>query len=62
MNIGSSIRRRRQELRLTQEDLAFRLRIRQAQISAIERGKHNPSLALLERIAEALDTEPRELV
>ena len=41
---------------LTQKELSERTGITQADISRIENGTRNPSLALLKRLAEALDS------
>lgn len=42
---------------MTQKELSKRSGITQADISRLERGNRNPSLALLKRLAEAMDTE-----
>jgi XRE family transcriptional regulator, regulator of sulfur utilization len=43
--------------RLSQEKLALAAGISQAQVSAIERGKGNPTIASLQRIADVLGVE-----
>jgi signal transduction histidine kinase/transcriptional regulator with XRE-family HTH domain len=54
--LGSTIRDRRLELALTQEQLAERLGWSQERISILERGKYGlPSLPLLAHLAEALE-------
>lgn len=60
--VGSNVRKRRQLAGLTQEQLAFAAEIDLTYIGGIERGKRNPSVLVLARIAEALDTEPAELL
>lgn len=54
MSIGSRIRKRRQELELTQQDLAKALGITSQHISAIEQDKRTPSLSSLGRLSEEL--------
>jgi len=62
VKIGSRIRTRRASLRVTQEDLAFRVDLSPTYLSQLEAGKRNPSLAALYRIAVALQMELAELV
>ena len=47
----------RQEEQLTQKELAEKTGIYQAEISKLERGMGNPSLATLKRLAEGLNRE-----
>jgi DNA-binding XRE family transcriptional regulator len=47
----------RRKKNLTQEQLAKLTGAKQSSIARVESGKHNPSLRLLEKIAEALDAE-----
>jgi transcriptional regulator with XRE-family HTH domain len=47
----------RRKKNLTQEQLAKLTGAKQSSIARIESGRHNPSLRILEKIAEALDTE-----
>ena len=47
----------RRKKNLTQEQLAELTGAKQSSIARIESGRHNQSLRLLEKIAEALDTE-----
>ena len=54
MSIGDRIKHRRQELELTQLQLARVLGITSQHISAIEQDKRAPSLAALSRLAEEL--------
>jgi len=54
MSIGKRIRKRRQELKLTQEDLARALGLTPQHISGIEQDKRSPSLASLAKLAEEL--------
>ena len=61
--VGQNMRRRRQELRLTQEELAERLEaINHPYLSEIENGKRAVTLATVARIAEALEVTPSYLL
>jgi transcriptional regulator with XRE-family HTH domain len=53
-SFGYAVRVRREELRLTQEDLAERARIHRTYLSDIERGTRNVSLLNISRLAAAL--------
>ena len=54
MSIGKRIRKRRQELKLTQGDLARALGLTPQHISGVEQDKRSPSLASLAKLAEEL--------
>jgi transcriptional regulator with XRE-family HTH domain len=54
-NFRQNVRKRRQELRLTQQQVAERLGVTGAYISEVEAGKRTPSLETVERLATALD-------
>ena len=47
----------REELQITQKDLAERTGIRQSNISRLERGNYNPSVEFLRKIAKGLGKE-----
>jgi transcriptional regulator with XRE-family HTH domain len=51
---GDAVRGRREELGLTQEDLADRAGIHRTYLSDVERGSRNVSLVNIERLAAAL--------
>jgi transcriptional regulator with XRE-family HTH domain len=51
---GKNVRRVRQQKGLTQEKLAFDAEIDLTYVGGIERGKRNPSLLVMARIADAL--------
>ncbi|MCG8360660.1 MAG: helix-turn-helix transcriptional regulator [Kiloniellales bacterium] len=55
--IGSSLRKRRRGLRLTQQDLASRTNLRQATISQLESGESGSQLRTLIDVMAALDLE-----
>lgn len=52
--VGKNVRRIRQQRRMTQEKLAFEADLDLTYIGGIERGRRNPSLLAMARIAEAL--------
>lgn len=58
---GDGVRLRREELGLTQEDLAERSGIHRTYVSDVERGTRNLSLVNIERIAEALKLSMSQL-
>lgn len=60
--VGGNVRRRRIAAGLTQEQLAFEAQIDLTYVGGIERGKRNPSVLVLARIAEALGIEPAKLL
>ena len=51
---GRAIRRRREAAGISQEDLAYEAGVHRTYVSLLERGKANPSLAVIERLAIAL--------
>lgn len=59
---GQNVRKRRKELRLTQEALAEKTKIPQPYISAVESGKRCPNLSTVAQIAEALGIPPSHLL
>jgi transcriptional regulator with XRE-family HTH domain len=52
--VGKNVGRLRRQRGLTQEELAFRAKIDLTYMGGIERGKRNPSLLVMARIAKAL--------
>lgn len=58
---GDAVRTRREELGLTQEDLADKAGIHRTYVSDIERGSRNVSLVNIERLAGALSVKMSEL-
>ncbi len=59
--LGRRIRALRKSQKLTQEELASRGSINYKYLGAIERGEENPSLSILEKIADGLGIEIEEL-
>jgi transcriptional regulator with XRE-family HTH domain len=60
--VGKNVRRIRQQRGMTQEKLAFEAEIDLTYVGGIERGKRNPSLLVLARIAQALSTPLAKLL
>ena len=58
---GFAVKLRREELELTQEDLAEKARIHRTYLSDVERGTRNLSLINIERLAAALSLHISEL-
>jgi len=58
---GDAVRSRREELGLTQEELAERARIHRTYLSDVERGSRNLSLINIERLSEGLALSLPEL-
>ncbi len=58
---GFAVRVRREELGLTQEDLADKAGIHRTYVSDIERGSRNVSIINIERLALALELRLSEL-
>ncbi len=54
LSLGQRIRKKRQVLEITQQDLAQAIGMTPQHISAIEQDKWSPSLAVLPKLAEAL--------
>jgi transcriptional regulator with XRE-family HTH domain len=60
--LGLAVKARRQELRLTQEQLAHETGLHQRWISNVETGKRNPSYSSLRRLASGLQLATSELI
>jgi transcriptional regulator with XRE-family HTH domain len=60
--LGKAIRQRREELGLTQEQLAEKADLHWTFVSGVERGVRNISVVNLYHIAVALKTRVRDLV
>lgn len=59
---GANVRRLRKARGLTQEQLAFEAEIDLTYQGGIERGKRNPSLLVMARLAEALSVKLTDLL
>ena len=60
--VGLNLQKLRRERGLSQEELADRANIHQTYLSGVERGKRNPTVTVLQRIAEALGADIEDLV
>lgn len=60
--LGLAVKARREELSLTQEQVANDSGLHQRWISNVETGKRNPSYGSLRRLAAALDLTTSELI
>ena len=60
--VGRNVRRLREGRGMTQEQLAFEAQIDLTYVGGIERGRRNPSLMVMARLAEALEAELKELL
>ena len=58
---GAAVRSRREELGLSQEALGYRAGLHRTFISDIERGRRNPTVKVIWKLARALDTGPSAL-
>lgn len=61
-SFGTAVRDRRQELRLSQEELAARAGLNRTYIGDIERGARNIALVNIALLASALEIEPSSLL
>lgn len=59
--VARNIRRIRRERGLSQEELAARVDINRNYVGMIERQENSPTVAMIERIATALDVQPARL-
>lgn len=57
LHVGAAIRRHRDLLRLSQEELADRAGLDRSYLGGVERGARNPSMKTLQKIADALGAD-----
>ena len=62
MNIGEKIRNAREDLDLSQRDMAALIPMNQSNYSKIERGFQEPNIEQLRRICQVLKLDPRYLL
>ena len=62
VRVGLNLQRLRREKGLSQEELSDRAQIHQTCLSGVERGRRNPTITVLQRIAKALDADIADLV
>ena len=60
--VGLNVQRARRERGLSQEELAHRAAVHQTYLSGVERGRRNPTILVLDKIARALDLDPADLL
>ncbi len=60
--LAKNIRSRRQELGISQEELAYRAKIHRTYMSTVERGLRNVAIDNIEKIAKALGVKPHQLL
>jgi len=60
--LGKNLKRIRIAKKLSQGAIARKIEVHRAYISGIENGKRNPTLATIQRLAEALGVSVNELV
>ncbi|THD81650.1 MAG: XRE family transcriptional regulator [Phenylobacterium sp.] len=60
--VGLNVQALRRARGLSQEELAHRAEMHQTYLSGVERGRRNPSLLVLQRLATALSADVADLV
>jgi ribosome-binding protein aMBF1 (putative translation factor) len=60
--VGNVIKRRRQALMISQEQLALKSKIHRTYVSQLERGLKSPTTATLYALARALGTQPSSIL
>lgn len=59
---GKVLRERRKQAGLTQEKLALEADVQRNYVSFLERGKHQPTINIIFKLAGALECRPSDLV
>lgn len=60
--LGANVKRLREARGLSQENLAFEAEMHRTYVSGIERGRRNPTITIVERLAAALGSTSCELL
>lgn len=60
--LGQNLKRIRTRKKMSQGDIARALDVHRAYVSGIENGKRNPTLATIQKLADALDVSADELL
>lgn len=62
LQFGKKLREVRLKKKLSQGDIARILGVHRSYISGLERGRRNPSLLTVQKVAKALNISPKELL
>lgn len=62
VRVGLNLQNARRERGLSQEELAHQAAVHQTYLSGVERGKRNPTIVVLQRIASVLGLDIEQLV
>lgn len=60
--LGVNLREARERLGLTQEQVSDRSGVQAGEVSRIERGKRDPKVSTLEKLAAAVEVQPGDLL
>jgi len=60
--VGQNLRKAREALGISQEDLADRAGLHRTYVSGVERGVRNPTVTVLEKLAKALKVKSSTLL
>lgn len=60
--VAKNVVKYRKQNNLSQEQLAFESDLHRTYISGIERGVRNPTVTIIQKIADALEIEPSKLL
>lgn len=60
--LGQNMKRIRSKKKMSQGNVAEKLGVHRSYISGLERGKRNPSLLTINKMAKAIGVEPKELL
>lgn len=60
--LGGNLRKAREKLGLTQEQVAQRSGVHTTEVSRIEGGRRDPKVSTLERLAKAVEVKPGRLL
>ena len=60
--LARNLKRIREERGYSQEDLAFRADLHRTYVSGVERGVRNPTIVIVQKLAEALEVEAKDLL
>jgi transcriptional regulator with XRE-family HTH domain len=61
VRVGLNLQDLRRERGLSQEEVAHRANVHPTYLSGVERGRRNPSILVLDRLARALDADVSDL-